>query len=226
MLVKIYNPETNSFENYNLKLTDTMPYIKNDYLTVGEFMGSSLSPFIYTDKRLLECFNELREKWGKPLYVPYAFKRIWEGGHGNQSQHYAGMAMDIGQNLNEQELEELRELARTIDCFNYVEPKSIAPTWVHIDSRVLPPACAAGYPMLKVGDENTYVILLQDALNQLNFDTNGLDGNFGSGTRDAVRNFQSSRGLAIDGVVGCGVWQLITKQVKGMGATDSTLLIP
>jgi peptidoglycan hydrolase-like protein with peptidoglycan-binding domain len=32
------------------------------------------------------------------------------------------------------------------------------------------------------------------------------DGQFGSGTRNAVQNFQRSRGLDVDGVVGPKTW--------------------
>lgn len=35
--VLIYNNDTNSIETYDRKLTDAMPYVTNNTLTVGEF---------------------------------------------------------------------------------------------------------------------------------------------------------------------------------------------
>ena len=41
-----------------------------------------------------------RRKYGKGIPVGYAFRRIWEGGHGTRSQHYAGVSFDVGQNVS------------------------------------------------------------------------------------------------------------------------------
>jgi len=43
---------------------------------------------------------------------------------------------------------------------------------------------------------------LQRRLNELGFNCGAVDGSFGSKTLSAVRAFQKSRGLAVDGVVG------------------------
>ena len=85
--VFVYNNDKNSIETYYLNEWEAMPYVEGNILTVGEFTGSSNSPTLWTDKRVMECWNTLRSAWNKPLYVGYAFKRIWEGGHGFQSLH-------------------------------------------------------------------------------------------------------------------------------------------
>lgn len=221
--VFIYDNTLGNMQKYNLELNETMPYAMENSLLVGEFRGSSTSNTIWTDKRAMECWNKLRAAWGKNIYVPFAFKRIWEGGHGYQSQHYAGMAIDMGQNLNETDREALRQLARDVGCYSYVEPPSIAPTWVHVDTRMGPPACAAGYPELMKGSVNTYVLTLQDALNTLGFKTGGLDGIFGSGTEEGVKAFQKSQELMPTGVVDCATWTILTRLVKGMGKTSTTV---
>jgi len=41
-----------------------------------------------------------------------------------------------------------------------------------------------------------------------------VDGVFGSGTTSAVRSFQSSQGLAVDGVVGSQTWQALVVTVQ------------
>ena len=79
MKILVFNPKTNKMEIYYRSLSQNMPYANN--LTVKEFRGSSKSDVMWTDKRLMEAWNKLRESYGKPINVGYAFKRIGEGGH-------------------------------------------------------------------------------------------------------------------------------------------------
>ncbi len=55
---------------------------------------------------------------------------------------------------------------------------------------------------LKQGSSGPDVQDLQQKLKDLRFDPNGVDGNFGPGTKAAVIAFQQSKGLQADGVVG------------------------
>ncbi len=57
-------------------------------------------------------------------------------------------------------------------------------------------------PVLKQGSSGPDVTSLQQKLKDLGFDPNGVDGNFGAGTRDAVMAFQQSKGLQADGIAG------------------------
>lgn len=132
--------------------------------------------------------------------------------------------MDIAQSYTKEERDKLRILAQDLGCWEYVEPAYLTPTWVHVDKRLTPPACNAGYIALSEGSINTYVLILQDALNTLGFIGAGLDGIYGRGTVDAVERYQKSRGLKVDGKVGCDTWTAITKEVKGTGATDTTII--
>ncbi len=52
------------------------------------------------------------------------------------------------------------------------------------------------------GTSGYVVAQIQEALSTLSFDTGGHDGHFGPMTTRAVREFQRSRGLRVDGVVG------------------------
>lgn len=70
---------------------------------------------------------------------------------------------------------------------------------------------------------SVYVLIAQDGLNTLGFRTGGLDGIFGSQTRNAVINYQRSRGLAADGIVGCNTWRSIQENVIGIGRTSTTI---
>lgn len=65
--------------------------------------------------------------------------------------------------------------------------------------------------------------IAQDDLNTLGYRTGGLDGVFGVQTYNAVRNYQRSRGLTVDGIIGCNTWRSLQENVVGTGATSTTI---
>lgn len=105
-----------------------------------------------------------------------------------------------------------------------LEPVSLSPTWVHFDRRFGTPACSTGgYPIIRQGSRGNYVCIAQDDLNTLGFRTGGLDGVFGTQTYNAVRSYQTSRGLTVDGIIGCNTWRSLQENVVGTGATSTTI---
>lgn len=141
-----------------------------------------------------------------------------------QSQHYAGTAFDVAQTFSNSRRNALRNTAISAGVWSYVEPASLTPTWVHFDRRQSPPACSrGGYPTLRRGSVNIYVLILQDCLNTLGFSTRWLDGIFGTNTLSAVQRYQSSRGLVADGIVGCNTWRSLVENVVGSGRTSTTI---
>ena len=220
----VFNNDTDRMETYYRNLSDPMPYNTNKTLTVREFRGSSGSNTLWTTKRTMQSWNSQRYIWGKPINVGFAFKRPFEGGHGAQSQHYAGVAFDVGQLLSNTQRNLLRNSAVNSGVWSYVEPASISPTWVHFDKRFGTPACfSGGYPQLKRGSVSNYVLIAQDDLNTLGFRTGGLDGIFGVQTRNAVIQYQTSRGLSADGIIGCNTWRSLQENVVGTGRTSTTI---
>ncbi len=196
---------------------------RNTHLTVGEFRGSSNSSVLWSDRRTMLTWADFREYYGSPIFVGFAFKRIWEGGHADQSQHYAGTAFDTGQNLDSMQTEILRQSAFNFGRWSYVEPAYLAPTWVHVDKRDENSACVAGYPALWRGIRSNYVLILQDALNAIGYTGSGLDGIFGASTERVVQNFQRDQGLIQDGIVGCFTWAEITRMARGIGLTPTVV---
>jgi putative chitinase len=75
-------------------------------------------------------------------------------------------------------------------------------------------------PVLRQGSSGPDVRNLQQKLKDLGFDPNGVDGNFGPGTKNAVIAFQQSKGLQADGVVGPAT--LAALQLTGGTANTST----
>lgn len=73
--------------------------------------------------------------------------------------------------------------------------------------------CNVKLPMLRQGADNGYVVALQATLIKRGFSVGiwGADGDFGSGTLKAVKNFQSKKGLEVDGIVGEQTWAALLR---------------
>ncbi|MEG0073511.1 MAG: peptidoglycan-binding protein [Clostridia bacterium] len=212
MKILIYNPATNKMETWYRSLNQSMPYAPN--LSVKEFRGSSKATTLFADKRILTGFQKLRKAYGKKIKVGYGFKSIREGGHSGQSQHYAGTALDMAQGTTNAERIKIRNTAKKLGIFKYIEPAYLTPTWVHLDIRTGKPACnTGGYPLVKQGSKGVYVAVLQDALDALGHGVGKIDGIFGIGTKNAVKRFQKANLIAADGIVGCETWRKIVEKI-------------
>ena len=90
-----------------------------------------------------------------------------------------------------------------------------------------PPPCSgttAGYPTLRRGSRGCYVMILQDALSTLGYQTGSrIDGIFGARTEEALKGFQRRTSLRVDGVCGCNSWKKISTAVIGVGRTKTTI---
>lgn len=223
--ILIYNNDNNRMETYYRGENEAMPYNVNRTLTVKEFKGVSNSATLWTTKRTMQSWNSQRYLYGSPIPVGYAFRRSWEGGHGTQSQHYAGVAFDVAQRLTQAQRNQIRNVAISSGVWSYVEPAYLTPTWVHFDDRNNNAACGgnAGYPLIRQGSKGVYVLVAQDGLNTLGYRTGGLDGIFGNQTKNAVLTYQRSRGLGIDGIIGCNTWRALQEEVVANGKTSTTI---
>ena len=226
--VYVYDSYDNKFFRYTLRENDPMPYSTDTTLRVREFRGSSKSNVLWTTTAAMEAWNLTRRTYGSGIPVGYAFKRIWEGGHGTTSQHYAGVAFDVGQSSTAAKRRKIYNAAVRTGAWGYVEPLSMTPTWVHFDRRYGKPACrstTAGYPTVRRGSRSTYVLILQDALNALGYTTNTLDGIFGHATENALKACQRRFGLTADGVCGCASWEKRSPRRRWGSAKRRRLLI-
>ena len=59
-----------------------------------------------------------------------------------------------------------------------------------------------GSSLLKYGNTGSDVLALQSKLQNLGYDTGGLDGVFGNKTQEAIQDIQKRTGITVDGVVG------------------------
>ena len=84
----IYDAYENKVYTYaNLNENDPMPYSTLTTLRLREFRGKSASPTLWTTIAAMEAWNLTRRKYGRGIPVGYAFRRIWEGGHGTRRRH-------------------------------------------------------------------------------------------------------------------------------------------
>ncbi len=75
-----------------------------------------------------------------------------------------------------------------------------------IPSTSPPPPPTQACPTLRMGSRGPSVVELQRLLLAHGFNPGAIDGIFGPNTQAAVMNFQRSKGLAIDGIVGIQTW--------------------
>ena len=92
---------------------------------------------------------------------------------------------------------------------NYQRANSLSPdgivgknTWQTL--LTLPP-----YPTLRRGSRGTFVAFAQGLLESNLIPVGAIDGIFGIGTENAVKTFQSSRGLTPDGIIGQNTWRAL-----------------
>lgn len=94
-------------------------------------------------------------------------------------------------------------VAATVGC-GTVGTMTVAPAFAG-QKYAVSVTSARSLPVLKQGAKGHGVVVLQRLLN-----TRGakiaVDGSFGPATAEAVKTFQRSQGIAVDGVVGAGTW--------------------
>lgn len=96
---------------------------------------------------------------------------------------------------------------------------------IHLDGFILiTDGQRVGYPITKLGSKGIYVLIAQDALITLGYNTGGLDGVFGNLSKSATISFQKSKGLKEDGIIGNNTWRVLMSEVVGKGASDTTIL--
>jgi lysozyme family protein len=89
------------------------------------------------------------------------------------------------------------------------------PATTSATTTVTTPTVQAPTQTLTPGDTGSQVKVLQQALASLGFDPGTPDGNYGPSTQTAVKQFQASKGLAQDGVVGPQTLNTLQQALSG-----------
>jgi peptidoglycan hydrolase-like protein with peptidoglycan-binding domain len=103
--------------------------------------------------------------------------------------------------------------SRTETAVNYLQRLAFLPvtgisdavTWNFICNGV------ASLPVLKLNSKGSIVKAVQQALCDRGFYSGAVDGIFGSGMLQAVKDFQSFYSLKVDGVIGAATWTALIK---------------
>ena len=78
----------------------------------------------------------------------------------------------------------------------------------------------ANYGQVSYGSKGSDVTELQKLLNNNGYSLD-VDGNFGSKTQAAVKDYQQKNGLSVDGIVGTNTWGALTKANTASGGSSS-----
>jgi len=92
-------------------------------------------------------------------------------------------------------------------------------TWAKLNASApapKPPASTGATPTLKQGASGAAVKNLQTRLRAHGYNVS-VDGAFGPATASAVKQFQSSKGLSADGIVGPKTWAALDKVISVSG---------
>ena len=79
----------------------------------------------------------------------------------------------------------------------------------------------ANYSQLSVGSKGSEVKTLQELLKNNGYADLAVDGDFGSKTQAAVKDYQQNNGLSVDGIVGTNTWGALTKTNTASGGSSS-----
>ena len=87
----------------------------------------------------------------------------------------------------------------------------ISPAPIAAPAPAPEPEIQAGPPILRPGITGPAVSQLQRELSTLGYYQGEIDGGYGEVTQEAVKLFQSDRGLAVDAIVGPSTWDALTQ---------------
>lgn len=197
-------------------MSNVKTYQKSDLKIMPNFKVSEFACHDGTTKVLIDyelaCLLQfMRDIIGKPLRINSGYRTENYNraiGGAKNSYHKYGRAFDVSG----------ADVDLMCKILNSIGVKGIIryPTFVHMDSRdgkyhannlgkllnFETVKLDYKFDTLRKGANSYQVGVLQFKLNQLGFKCGKVDGVFGSNTEKAVRRFQKSKGLAVDGIAG------------------------
>ncbi len=105
--------------------------------------------------------------------------------------------------------------AKGLQVDGIVGPQTWTALGIKVDGQASAPKPEGSGPLLKQGANGDPVRRLQDRLRELGFDPGATDGAMGPKTVAAVKGFQQSKGLQVDGIVGPKTWTELGIKVEG-----------
>ncbi len=189
--VYVHNNESNRLERYKLKPYHDMPYTYANALPVSAFFANTESLVGWTSTDFLKRWTSFSKGGCRGNYF---FRRISEGGHIQQSMHYAGLSARI------------TEEGEATFPFKSKKQISLFP---------------AGYPTLYPGDIGPFVFVMQDSLLTLGFTECTLDGFFGNRTTNTLLSFKIEHALPMTPFCDTKTFDLLTFLAAGRGIIET-----
>jgi murein L,D-transpeptidase YcbB/YkuD len=209
-------------KKYSLKAQGNEALSKN--FKVKEFKCKDGSDEVKVDEGLVEVLQKIRDYFSKAITVvsdyrtPAYNKRI-KGA--SKSQHLYGRAADI--QVAGVKPRTVAEYAESIGVkglglydyssggFVHVDTRANRARWLQKTRNGSALSVGGFFPesdrqTLKKNSRGSEVRELQEKLNSLGFDCGVADGIFGKNTLKAVKEFQKSQGIKVDGIVGPQTW--------------------
>ena len=209
-------------KKYSLKAQGNEALSKN--FKVKEFKCKDGSDEVKVDEGLVEVLQKIRDYFSKAItvvsgYRTLAYNKRIKGA--SKSQHLYGRAADIQvAGIKPRAVAEYAESIGVKGLGLYDYPSG---GFVHVDTRANrarwlqktrngSALSVGGFfpeddrPTLKKNSRGSSVRELQEKLNSLGFDCGVADGIFGKNTLKAVKEFQKSQGIKVDGIVGPQTW--------------------
>ena len=189
-------------------------YKVTDHFTLGEFQCHNGADTVKYDKQIVTALEAARLFFNVSITVSSAYRTPdynKKSGGATGSYHTLGRAADHYCKLSYTLLAKFYEVygLKGIGCY-YDDH------FVHIDSRTSKfywknqtcTSVSTHLVTVKKGSDNQHVKDLQWLLkNKHGFTALKIDGDFGTNTDDAVKEFQGKNGLTKDGVVGAKTWK-------------------
>ncbi len=208
-IIFIYNDSSRRLERYSLEAYDNMPYILNNSMLVSDFFKNSSSYIGWSSSSFLQAWDSFSFGEIRPCHV---FRRLCEGGHIQNSMHFAGLAADF--EISDSDTEK----AKISDINNFFRFSENYSSKIHVSSQNL----QKQFPRLSYGMSGLFVLILQDALNTLGFTGGELDGFFGSRTKHSLGEFQKSQNLPVSYEADADTWLHLTLLAAGHGISGTT----
>lgn len=214
--------ESDGVKTYSLEKdgTKTFRYLKKaTNFKVSEFACRDGSDLIKIDSKLVIMLQQIRDHFKKPViinsgYRTPAYNKKIDGA--TYSQHIYGKAADITINgvnpltvvqYAEAECKYLKGLG-LYTWGDHVDTRATKSYWdsrsgqeIAVDSFITSDKPALAVPVLQKGNKGTQVKALQEDMNYIGIKVN-VDSIFGMQLEQAVRTFQRSAGIKIDGIYG------------------------
>lgn len=241
-LLKDFNPDMTRTTDKTLEPNDRTALIKDKYdycISIhlnsggGDGIEAIHSAHSTKGKKLAEYIvNSLKETTGLPLRNKPVFSRTQSDGKDYYYMHrntgntitviIEGLFLDNAENIKKLNVESIaqgisngfKEYAKTLTP-TVEQPIIETPKPEQPNGEINKPPLLTYKGYLKKGDTGADVRSLQTALQYLGFYNISIDGSFGNGTDTALRNFQKTYGLVVDGFAGQATVMKINELLSG-----------